>query len=176
MKKYLLIVIGDFTPEGITQDIALALTPLVDSEHLKFQKTDTVLIFHFATSVSEMEVKDYIYGVLFGLSNTYILTEMNDNVSVVMPEEFKNHLMNLEEGTADKMNSLEMVKIKNNQYNSDEMVDDELNEEILALLLGKKKYKARKISLDTVLDKINEKGIESLTTEEKSILESYSKN
>lgn len=176
MKKYLLIVIGDFTPEGITQDIALALTPLVDSEHLKFQKTDTVLIFHFATSVSEMEVKDYIYGVLFGLSNTYILTEMNDNVSVVMPEEFKNHLLNLEEGTADKMNSLEMVKIKNNQYNSDEMVDDELNEEILALLLGKKKYKARKISLDSVLDKINEKGIESLTSEEKSILESYSKN
>lgn len=176
MKKYLLIVIGDFTPQGITQDVALALTPLVDSAHLKFQKTDTVLIFHFATSVSESEMKDYITGVLYGISNTYILTEMSDKVSLFMPDEFRNHLINLEDSSAETGNSLEMVKIKNNDYNKDEEFDEELNEEILALLLGKKKYKPRKISLDSVLDKINEKGIESLTSEEKSILESYSKN
>jgi len=176
MKKYLLIVVGDFKPQGISQDIALALTPLVDSEHLKFQKTDTILIFHFASSVSETEIKDYITGVLFGISNTFILTEMNDKVTLSMPDEFKNHLLNLENGNSETGNSLEMVKIKNNQYNLQDEVDDELNEEILALILGKKKHKTRKISLDSVLDKINEKGIESLTSEEKSILESYSKN
>lgn len=176
MKKYLLIVVGDFTPEGITQDIALALTPLVDSEHLKFQKTDTILIFHFASSVMENELKDYVTGVLYGLSNTYILTEMSDKVTLFMPEDFKKHLLDLETSSSDFNTSLEMVKIKNNQYNSDDESDDELNEEILALLLGKKKYKARKISLDSILDKITEKGINSLTSEEKSILESYSKN
>ena len=176
MKKYLLIVIGDFSPEGISQDIALALTPLVDSEHLKFQKTDSILIFHFATTVSEDEIKDYITGVLFGLSNTYILTEMTDKVTLFMPDEFKQHLLNLEESNPDTTNSLNMVKIKNNQYNSDEELDEELNEEILALLLGRKVHKTRKITLDSVLVKISEKGMSSLTPEEKSILESYSKN
>lgn len=176
MKKYLLIVVGDFTPQGIVEDIALALTPLVDSQHLKFQKTDSILIFHFASSVTEIEMKDYINGVMYGISNTYILTEMTDKVLVFMPDEFKKHLLNLEESNSESSNGLDIVKIKNNQYNSDEEFEDELNEEILALLLGKKKHKTRKINLDTILDKINDEGINSLTKEEKSILESYSKN
>ena len=101
---------------------------------------------------------------------------MTDKVTLFMPDEFKQHLLNLEESNPDTTNSLNMVKIKNNQYNSDEELDEELNEEILALLLGRKVHKTRKITLDSVLDKISEKGISSLTPEEKSILESYSKN
>jgi hypothetical protein len=170
MKKYLLIVIGDFKSDEICKEIALTVTPLVDSPHLKFQSSKGTLIFHFESEVDQSEIHDYIEGSLFDIVNVFILTEYTDNVSVCMPKELKQHLFDLE-------NNNEEVSI-NIDLNQNRRSFDDLEEEddFVALLLNEVKSKVKLPSLDQILDKIASKGVDSLTQFEKDTLDSYSKN
>lgn len=155
------------------KDLALALTPIVDSPNLKFQHSKGVLLFHFATEVSKEELYDYILGVFFGVTETFILTELNDNMTVSLPKDIKEHLLDLENVSNDVVMKMDMRDIKNNtDWNFDEEDDDDF----VALLLGQRDSIIKKPSLDQILDKIASKGFESLTQFEKDTLELYSKN
>lgn len=168
MVKYLLTVFGNFESERMCKDLAVALTPIVDSPNLKFQHTKGVLIFHFATEVSKNEVYDYVLGLCYGITETFILTELTDNVTVSLPKEIKEHLLDLENIGKDVT-----MKIDINDIEWDE--DDE-DEDFVASLLEQHNSFIKKPSLDQILDKITSKGYQSLSEFEKDILESYSKN
>jgi hypothetical protein len=173
MNNYLLTVIGSFESEELCKDIALSITPIVDSPNLKFQHAKGVLIFHFASEVSQEEIYDYISGILFGITESFILTEMTDKVSVSMPKDIKEHLFDLEGSTGDVELRLDMNRVKNNMDFSEEEEED-----FVALLLEEMKDKKifKKPSLDQILDKMLNEGSESLTRFEKDILDNYSKN
>ena len=173
MKNYLLTVIGKFNSEKMCQDLAISLTPLVDSPHMKFQHNNGVMIFHFATEVDKSEIFDYVSGILFGVTQTFILTEVSDNMTVSLPKEIKNHLFDLENVSDEVDMNIDMTQIRNNA----EMFGDEEDEEdIVALLLGEKDDLVKRPTLDQLLDKINSKGYQSLTPFEQDVLEDYSKN
>lgn len=173
MKNYLLTVIGKFNSEKMCQDLAISLTPLVDSPHMKFQHNNGVMIFHFATEVDKSEIFDYVSGILFGVTQTFILTEVSDNMTVSLPKEIKNHLFDLENVSDEVDMNIDMTQIRNNA----EMFGDEEDEEdIVALLLGEKDDLVKRPTLDQILDKINSKGYQSLTPFEQDVLEGYSKN
>lgn len=173
MNNYLLTVIGSFESEEICKDIALSITPIVDSPNLKFQHAKGVLIFHFASEVSQEEIYDYIGSILFGITESFILTEMTDKVSVSMPSDIKEHLFDLENSSSDIELNLDMNRVKNNLD-----FPEEEEEDFVALLLEEMKDKRifKKPSLDQLLDKVLNNGIESLTRFEKDILDNYSKN
>jgi hypothetical protein len=57
----------------------------------------------------------------------------------------------------------------------DELTTSEDDEEFAALLLEEVKKRVKKPSLDQLLDKIKETGVDSLTLFEKGVLENYSK-
>jgi hypothetical protein len=42
------------------REIALSVTPIVDSKNLKFQYAKGVLIFHFTSEVNKEEIFEYI--------------------------------------------------------------------------------------------------------------------
>jgi len=169
MKRFLLLIIGDFSSEKICKDIALSIYPLVDSPQLKFQHSKGVLIFHFASEVTQEEIETYIQGILYGITNSFILTEFTDKVSVVMPDNIKEHLINLDKSDDD-------VEMKISIDESFNIFEESEDDEFVALLLDEVKKKVKKPSLDQILDKILTKGVESLSIFEKEILETYSKN
>ena len=171
MTKFLLTIIGDFKQEDLLSEIALTLTPIVDSPHLKFQSSHGTLIFHFASEVNQEEIHDYVQGSLFGLIDCFILTEYTDKVSVCMTKELKDHLFDLENESDGVSININMSHIKNN---SDFMEDDE-DDDFVALLLNQVKEKVKKPSLDYILDKIANKGMDSLSQFEKDTLDLYSK-
>jgi hypothetical protein len=160
MRNYILTVIGNFESEKECQELAISLTPIVDSPNLKFQHTKGILIFHFATEVSKEEIFDYVGGILYGVTEAYILTELNDKVTFSMPKDIKDHLLDLENTT------------DNIEINEDEEDDDDF----VALLLDEVKRKVKKPTLDQLLEKISKNGIDSLTQFEKETLEYYSEN
>lgn len=169
MKKYFLIIFGDLESEENCREIALTLTPIVDSPHLKFNHTKGSLIFHFASEVSQEEIHDYVLGSLFDVCSSFILTENNDKVSFYLPKKVEEHLMDLEnEG---KNVELKITMEPLNSLNS----DSEDNEEFVALLLDEIKKKVKKPKLDQILDKINSTGFDSLNQFEKDTLDEYSK-
>lgn len=167
MKKYLLVVFGQFTDE-MSKDIALNLTPIVDSPRLKYQFTPGSVILHFASEIEHLEIHDFLCGIFYGISSTFILTELTDRVSVNMPKTYSDHLFDLENEDDNPE-----IRINNNKelYGNDSEEDDNF----VALLLNDIKSKVSRPSLDSLLDKIKSKGINSLTQFEKEILDEYSK-
>ena len=171
MKKYLLTIFGDFKSDAICKEIAIALTPVVDSPNLKFQFTKGVLIFHFASEMDMSDIHEYLEMTSYDLYESFILSEYTDKVSVFMTEENKKHLFNLDKN--DTNNGIELVLTPKNgiQY-----MDEDEDDEFVALLLNEVKKNLKTPTLDQLLDKIKSEGVESLTQYEMGLLESHSKN
>ena len=112
MKRYLLTIIGNFNSEQICKEIAIGLTPIVDSPQLKFQHTKGVLVFHFQSEVIKQEIYDYVLGLVYGITESFILTEITDNLSVSLPEEIKGHLFDLENSSDDVSMNIDMRSVK----------------------------------------------------------------
>ena len=170
MKKYLLTIFGDFKTNSVSNEIAMALTPLVDSPSLKFQFTKGVLIFHFGSEIDIKDIHEFLELTSYGLYDSFILSEYTDKVSVFMSEENKKHLFNLE--NIDDNDGVEMVYVPKDP----EEHEEEYDEDFVALLLNEVKKNLKTPSLDQLLDKIKSEGVESLTQYERGILESHSKN
>jgi hypothetical protein len=167
MKKYLLVVFGQFTNE-MSQDLALSISPIVDSPHLKFQFTPGAILLHFGSEVEHIEIHDFLCGVFYGLASTFILTELTDKVSVNMPKSYSDHLFDLEND-----NEPSTIQLKSNSNLTENDMEEDDN--FVALLLDEIKSKVSKPSLDSILEKIKTKGIDSLSQFEKDTLEDYSK-
>lgn len=164
MKNYFLILLGNFENESETKDIVVSLSPIVDSPTLKFNQTTGSLVFHFASEVSQEEMFDYIIVTVGEKCTSFFLTENTDKVSVFLPSSVSEHLLDLDKETLD----LKWKPSKN--------FDEELDEEIVALLLEGIKKSRKKPTLDEILEKILSGGVNSLSLYEKEILENYSKN
>ena len=169
MKKFFLVLFGDFESEGICKEIALSVAPIVDSPHLKFNHIKGSIVFHFASEVSREEIYDYLLASLMDLCTSFILTENSDNVSVYFPTKVEKHLLDLE-------NEGDDVEMKININQARSLEELQRDEEFVALLLEEVKKNVKKPSLDQILDKINKKGISSLSKFEKDTLDEYSKN
>jgi hypothetical protein len=172
MKKYLLILLGNFEAE-LCNEIAITISPIVDSPQLKFQTSQTYIIMHFASEVDREEIYEFLHANLFDRVGSFILTENNDNMSVYMPEDIKAHLFDLENPSADVVIDIDLKKVRD-YIDSPETEEDE--DDFVALLLDKIKKKVKKPSLDSLLEKILSEGFESLTPFEKDMLDEYSKN
>lgn len=182
MKNYLLTIIGEFK-EGtpVCKEIAVSISPLVDSQHLKFAQKNGVLFLSFGTEVEKVDIYDYVLEILYGITDTFVLTEITDNLTVRMPDDISGYLFDLELGDGD--NSLNMDSIiANDDFDEDfdpsisSEMDAELDSEFIATLRAHLDKVIVRPSLDQILDKINSDGIESLTKFEKNILQDYGKN
>jgi hypothetical protein len=112
---------------------------------------------------------DYIMVSLFDMVSSFVLAENTDKVSLYLPKKVREHLLDLDNDSDD----VEM-KININQTRTfDELEKDD---EFVALLLDEVKKQIKTPTLDQLLDKVLEKGVESLTPYEKDTLDSYSKN
>ena len=171
MKKYLLTVFGDFNTDAICREVAISLTPVIDSPNLKFQFTKVVLIFHFASEMDISDIHEYLEMTSYELYESFILSEYTDKVSVFMSDENKKHLFNLD--TNEGTDGMEMVLIPKNgvQY-----MDNTEDDEFVALLLNEVKKHIKTPTLDQLLEKIKNEGVDSLTPFEKGTLDNYSKN
>lgn len=164
MKKYFLILLGNFEDDSKTREIIVSLSPIVDSPNLKFNQTSGSLVFYFASEVYQSEIYEYLLALVEDKCNSFFLTENNDNLSVFLPESVKGHLLDLENESLDI------------EFKMSNKIDDEFDEEIMALLLEGLKKSVKKPSLDEILEKILQGGFESLSEFEKETLEQYSKN
>ena len=168
MKKYLLLVFGDLEKENVIDAVFHGMSTVVDSKFLKFQFTNGTGIFHFASEVNHEDLYDYITGLLYGISENFILTEMTDKLTVHMEEKVKTHLLDLD-------NETESVEMTFDFSTMDKPGMEEFGNDFVEFILDEFKKEVKPPSLNQILDKINEKGIKSLSAYEKEILDNYSK-
>ena len=85
-----------------------------------------------------------------------------------MEDDLKNHLFDLDNDTDG------VITVPSKSNNEMESYDEDDDEDIVTLLLKEVKKGLTVPTLDQLLDKITENGVESLTPYEKGVLENYS--
>jgi hypothetical protein len=168
MKKYLLTVFFEkTTPKELTK-IAFGLAPMVDSLDIKYSMVgDNASIFQFNSEVESDNLQDFIVGLLYDFSDTFVLTDITEKNSVKMTENLSQYLLDT--------NGKEVVINESFKNLLDEENIHETAEEFISILLEEIEKEIPRPSLNDILDKIVDKGMDSLTELEKQYLDEYSK-
>jgi hypothetical protein len=181
--KYILFVFTkqDNLNELVTL-VAEELTPISYSPKINYFYDNQSMIFTFDSQEEFGNIKEYVDILFDDLDMTYVLLPYNtDNMSYNTPVDVSNHLfdLNLPEDMSgnidagrkllhDELSDNVMSFFKKIEFN--EEIDEEDDEDILL-----KQIKPSPLTLDNILDKINDCGISSLTNDELNLLNKYSK-
>jgi hypothetical protein len=179
-KRYMLFIFGDFTElENFIEDISYQLVTVISSKFLKFNYGEFGMTLHFRTKESFEDLKEYIDMCLDDLVDQYYLIEATENVAIKMDRKLKKDFLNIDGVKVENKNKeIDIEKLSEEKRNKISGMMDfiiPLSENIFDFPMKFKVPQALKPTTDEILDKITEKGIESLTTEEKQILDNHGK-
>ena len=176
--NYLIIMFGDFQDSDRVRAINICLAPMVSSKELKFSKSDSFIISHFQSEWDIDYITSYIKDVLNNQVDMVIVSP-SENVTILANNDFVSHLEDLEQEIENSNVQSDTVKVhsgfeKLQQEIMDMMEedDDDDEDEIKTII---QKSKKNTLSLDDLLDKITEYGFNSLTENEKTLLQKLSK-
>ena len=188
LTKYILFVFAkNDNPKEFTEQIAEELCVISDTPNLNFYFGPESSVFTISTLDSYEDVKDYVDMVLGVGDIMYVLLPYtSDKLSYGLPEKISKHLFN--DGISDFMsenpknsepNEFEVRKIIQDHIKDTfklnvENFDFEYDEDDEWSDIDEIKNKQRTPSLDELLEKIKEKGLNSLTEKELIQLNKYS--
>jgi len=193
-RQYLLFIYSTLSEDSpVLRDIPLQLAPISSSPYIKFNYGNSGLICNFETDLPFPELREFVAVTLEGLIDQYFLIEHSDNMSVYMDNSLKLNLFDLNsdnrkhDNMSDKQGGDELFKIMDyflnetmKDINPEDMasliMDDEDEDPLITKLKLKKDLRYSKPTLDFLLEKIKEKGMESLTKYEKQLLNEYARN
>ena len=186
LTKYILFVFAkNDNPKEFTEQIAEELCVISDTPNLNFYFGPESSVFTISTLDSHEDVKDYVDMILGVGDIMYVLLPYtSDNLSYGLPEKISKHLFN------DGINDF-MSQKPNNFYTEEfevrKMIQDQIRDTFNLNIenfdfeydedewsdIDEIKNKQRSLSLDELLEKIKEKGLNSLTEKELSQLNKY---
>lgn len=173
--NYLLFVYYDSTVENSeekTNQIASQISNVMTSKEIKFMFGDKHSIFHFASDLSLSEMGELMNIIVFDLEGfEYFLTQKTKHNFSNFPEENIQHLLSLKKTSTKKKivptPPKTQVKGEHKGYGFFDVPD---------FILNFKRPEVCNLTLDELLDKIGNEGIDSLSTVEKEKLDEYSKS
>jgi hypothetical protein len=139
------------------------------------------MTLHFRTTESFEDLKEYVDMCLEDLVEQYFLMEATENVDIKMDRKLKKDFLNIDGVKVENKNKeVDVEKLnEEKQKRLGEMMDFilPLSEDNFEFPMKFKvpRPETPKPTVDQILEKITEKGIESLTKEEKQILDNYGK-
>ena len=175
-KRFMLFLFGDFSlTETFADDISYQLISVVTSKFLKFNYGEFGMVCHFRSGETFDNLKEYIDMVLNDITEQYFLVEVGDGFDIKMDRKLKKEFLNIDgEKTENKNGSIEVneISVKTNKKEMDNMFH--MLFPIMDPNFFKKEEEIQKEpSVDEILDRISEEGVESLTEREKQILDNY---
>ena len=115
------------------------------------------------------DIHEFVELMSYDLFDSFILSEYNDTVSVFMTDDLKSHLFDLDNETEG------VVTFDLEPRNGFDMsYDEEDEDDIVTTLMNQVKKNLQVPTLDQLLDKVSDNGVESLTPYEKATLDNYS--
>jgi len=194
---YLLFIFTQFE-EGskILREIPLQLIPTSSSKYLKFNYGDSNIVCNFESKLPFDELREFIQIALDSIVDQWFLVEHTDNMAVHMDDSLKLNLFDLEsenkkhdntDKMSDKQGEEELYKVMDyflneamKEIDPNDMtplfMDEDDEDPLITKLKLKKNPKYMKPTLDSLLEKVKEKGMESLTKYEKQLLDEYARN
>jgi len=187
LTKYILFVFAkNDNPKEFTEQIAEELCVISDTPNLNFYFGPESSVFTISTLDSYEDVKDYVDMILdIGDIMYVLLPYTSDKLSYGLPEKISKHLFN--DGISDFM-SEKSLGSEPNEFEVRKMIQEQIRDNFNLNIenfdfeydedewsdIDEIKNKQRSPSLDELLEKIKEKGLNSLTEKELSQLNKYS--
>lgn len=190
---YLLFVFGDLMIEGMQEEIASTLLPITSNEKLKYIFGSYHMVVNMDTDIPFDELKEFIYETLKSERFEYFLMPTSDKSSVKLPTEMAQHLFDLENNNENvhifTQENVEKIKMRDKQSDDEldliinyflsntegltfddvEMDEDEDDDP----LIRKVRQKSQRPTVDQLLEKIADEGMDSLSVDEKQLLDEY---
>ena len=176
---YMLFIFGDFDEqETLATNLSSQLLTVVSSPFLKFTYGEYGVVFHFRSKEVFSDLKEYIDMGMSEITEQYFLMEVTKNVDIKMPRKLKKDFLNIdgEEKKKDtKTGEINVeAKIKERReelrnFTFEFLMPTDFNQMV------QKNEPEYLPTVDEILDKISEQGINSLTETEKEILDNYGK-
>lgn len=174
--NYLLFVYYDNTVEDselLTNQIALEIAGQMTSKEVKFMFGDKHSILHFASDLPIDEMGSFVDIINDSINCfQYFLVPKPRNSFSNMPKDNLDHLLSFKK-TKKTKNKPTPPKI-NYEFKSSK--GEETFMDIADLILNFKRKEVCNMTLDELLDKISQEGMDSLSETEKQKLEEYSKS
>ena len=177
--SYMLFIFGDFDEqENLATNLSSQLLTVVSSPFLKFTYGEYGVVFHFRSKEVFSDLKEYVDMAMSEITEQYFLMEVTKNVDIKMPRKLKKDFLNIdgEEKKKDtKTGEINVeAKIKERReelrnFTFEFLMPADFNQMV------QKNEPDYLPTVDEILDKITEKGIDSLTEKEKEILDNYGK-
>jgi hypothetical protein len=174
--NYLLFAYYDNSVEDSekkTNEIAVTLADHMTSGQVKFMYGENHAIFHFGCKGDFQNVSDVLVFISEEITGfQYLLTKKSRDFSSNFEEDNLEHLMSLRD-VKPKKHKPNQPKI-NYDFKPNDGGKDFMD--IADIILNFKRKEICNLTLDELLDKISDMGLESLTEVEKQKLEEYSKS
>ena len=180
--SYMLFIYGDFSEsENLIQELSGQMLTLVSSPFLKYTYGEFGVVFHFRSDELFSELKEYIDMVLNDITEQYFLIETTANgVDIKMSKKLKKDFLNVDDDAKKEETKTGEINIESKLNERREELRNFtfeflMPEDLSSILQTDTKVKVVEPTVDEILEKITEEGIESLTETEKEILNNYGK-
>lgn len=191
-KSYLLFLYGHWDDDNeFIRDIRDTLLLVVDSGYLKFVHGPSSAILSFKSLEDFSDILTYIDESLPKYIENYIFIPKPRKMGYRFPEDMSKHLFDLDTNTNDLIDKQNENSIKDLDFSIDDVLmnndssfgnlDDIMGRidrmfEDFVTDVKKITTNNQDFDLDSILDKITEKGVSSLTEEEREFLDNHNKN
>ena len=175
---YMLFLFGDFSDlESITQELSIQFLPFVTSPYLKYTYGEFGVVFHFRSGETFADLKEYVDMSLNEIVDQYYLMEATKNVDIKMDRKLKKDFLNIDGETKKEQPKTGTIDVESKIRERREELRNFTFEFMLPMDMNfnPKQEPDYLPTVDEILDKISEKGIETLTEKEKEILDNYGK-
>jgi len=177
--SYMLFIFGDFDEqENLATNLSSQLLTVVSSPFLKFTYGEYGVVFHFRSKEVFSDLKEYIDMGMSEITEQYFLMEVTKNMDIKMPRKLKKDFLNIDGEEKKKETKTGEINVESKLKERREELRNFTFEFLMPTDFNQMVQKNEPDYLPTVdeiLDKISENGIESLTEKEKEILENYGK-
>lgn len=170
---YVLFAFGDYTKEDPIIDLIVDFVSQISSNEVKFQYGDSGIIVSFKTIKTSDEIVEFFETNLTKLTAMFFVFPVTDNSIMSMDTEIYDHLFE----KTDKKSEGSSFNFVSDMTDIPEFQDGDMTSlnKLFDMLLKPLEVKKRALTLNELLDKISEKGINSLTNDEKNQLDEYAK-
>ena len=179
--RYMLFLYGDFSDgDELTNEISMQFVPAVSSEFLKFTYGEFGVALHFRSKETFDDLKEYVDMVFNDITEQYFLIEVSGEVDIKMPRKLKKDFLNIDGVTKKEEPKTGGIKVDEVREDRNRDIKNMSFDIFLPMFNPTSPFnnvqEEELPTVDEILEKITETGIESLTEKEREILDNYGKN
>jgi len=172
--EYLLFAFGDYKENEPHIKLIVDCVSQISKKDVRYQYGDAGIIVNFETSLSTDGISKFFEESITKLTAMFFVFPVNDSMILSMDEDIHSHLF----GETDKKSESKVTNFTINMTDIPTFGDYDMTESVeklFSLIFKSPQTNDVVLTLDQLLDKINETGIDSLTEKEIQLLNEYSK-